>query len=54
MRDALKLIVTNMQLSVDTAVDGKDGFDKAASNSYDLIISDMRMPNVDGLKFLRC
>lgn len=53
MRDALKLIVTNMQLSVDTAVDGKDGFDKAASNSYDLIISDMRMPNVDGLKFLK-
>jgi two-component system response regulator FlrC len=53
MRDALKLIVTNMQVAVDTAVDGNDGFDKAVSNNYDLIISDMRMPNIDGLRFLK-
>lgn len=53
MRDALKMIVENMNFLVDTAVDGKEGFDKATSNKYELIISDMRMPNLDGLSMLK-
>ena len=53
MRDALKMIVESMNFFVDTAVDGKEGFDKATSNEYDLIISDMRMPNLDGLSMLK-
>jgi two-component system response regulator FlrC len=53
MREALKMIVEKMKFDVDTANDGKEGFDKATSNEYDLIISDMRMPNIDGLSFLK-
>lgn len=53
VRDALILIIKKMDLNVDTAEDGKMGFEKASKKYYDLIISDMRMPHVDGLAMLK-
>ena len=50
MRSALTETVRRMGLSVDSAIDGSDGFDKAMKKNYDLIISDIRMPKIDGLK----
>jgi two-component system response regulator FlrC len=49
MREAMRETVRRMGVTVETAVNGKDGFDKASSRPYDLIISDMRMPEIDGL-----
>ncbi|MCP4650439.1 MAG: response regulator [PVC group bacterium] len=34
---------------VDTASDGFEGFKQAMKNSYDLVITDVRMPNMDGI-----
>lgn len=33
---------------VQTAQDGKDGLDRMGRNPFDLILSDMRMPEMDG------
>jgi two-component system response regulator FlrC len=50
MREALQETVQRMNVAdVDTAINGRDGYTKATSTLYDLIISDMRMPDIDGL-----
>ncbi len=49
MREAIYETIKRMGIIVDTAVNGMDGFEKATNRLYDLIISDMRMPNIDGL-----
>ncbi len=38
---------------VDTAVDGLDALEKIAQNEYGAIISDIRMPNLDGIGLLQ-
>ncbi len=38
---------------VETAEDGLDGLSKAKASSYDLIFSDIEMPNMNGLEFLK-
>ncbi len=49
MREAMKETVLRLGVSVDTAENGRTGFEKATKKVYDLIISDMRMPEIDGL-----
>ena len=34
------------------AVDGKDGLDKASGQKFDLIVTDLNMPNMDGIELL--
>lgn len=34
------------------AVDGKDGVAKASSQKFDLIITDLNMPNMDGIEMI--
>ena len=38
---------------VDTAEDGLEGLSKVKENSYDLIFTDIEMPNMNGLEFLK-
>jgi PAS domain S-box-containing protein len=40
-------------LSVETAGNGREALEKAASNSYDLILMDIQMPEMDGLAAAR-
>lgn len=49
MREAICETIKRMGIIVDTAINGMDGFEKATNRLYDLIISDMRMPKIDGL-----
>ena len=39
--------------NVDEAIDGIDGLQKAKCTTYDLIITDINMPNMDGLRFVQ-
>ena len=34
------------------AVDGKDGLDKVTSGKFDLIVTDLNMPNMDGIQMI--
>ena len=38
--------------TVDTADNGHQGFQRATSNAYDIILSDIKMPHWDGFKFI--
>ncbi len=38
---------------VDTAKDGADGLTKFEEGSFDLIITDLRMPNMGGIELLK-
>ena len=49
MREAMKETVLRLHINVDTAENGRKGFEMATKKVYDLIISDMRMPEIDGL-----
>ena len=46
----LKEILEKLGLDVDMAVDGEDAVKKALKNDYDLILMDVSMPNIDGIK----
>ncbi|MBN1971336.1 MAG: response regulator [Candidatus Delongbacteria bacterium] len=47
-RTVLETILTDDGYDVITATDGKDGLDKVLSEKVDLVITDIRMPLVDG------
>jgi two-component system chemotaxis response regulator CheY len=50
LRDMLSYALNEGGYSdVTEAVDGVDGLNKAKSTNYDLIISDVNMPNMDGI-----
>nr|WP_278003680.1 hybrid sensor histidine kinase/response regulator [Nodosilinea sp. TSF1-S3] len=44
-----KRILESAGYEVVTAVDGLDGFNKLRSRSFDAVVSDVQMPNLDGL-----
>lgn len=53
LRDMLMYALNeNGYNDVDEAVDGVDGLEKAKRTNYDLIISDVNMPNMDGLTMI--
>jgi two-component system chemotaxis response regulator CheY len=37
---------------VDEAVDGKDGLAKIGSGKFDMIVTDLNMPNLDGIQLI--
>jgi two-component system, chemotaxis family, chemotaxis protein CheY len=49
VRNEVSSFLSGNGISVDTAVDGKDGLSKIQSGSYKLVICDVNMPNMDGL-----
>jgi two-component system chemotaxis sensor kinase CheA len=44
-------IIESYGYNVVTAVDGKDALSKVQENNFDLIVSDIQMPNMNGLEF---
>ncbi|MBN1822037.1 MAG: response regulator [Prolixibacteraceae bacterium] len=55
-QDIRELLVETLKRSdfeVDTAENGKTGLEKFRKQKYDLILTDIRMPVMDGLKMLK-
>lgn len=51
-RSFFKSFLITKGLEVDVAEDGLEGLEKEKENNYDLIFSDLEMPNMNGLEFL--
>lgn len=52
IRNTLQEILSFEDYEVETASDGKAGLEMAQKNKYDLVFSDVKMPQMDGLEFL--
>jgi two-component system chemotaxis sensor kinase CheA len=49
-RELIRTILQSAGYSVTTAVDGFDALDKLRAETYDLVVSDVEMPRVDGFQ----
>jgi two-component system chemotaxis response regulator CheY len=53
IRMTTKITLTGAGYSVTEAVDGRDGLAKAMAGNFDLIVTDLNMPNMNGLDMIR-
>jgi excisionase family DNA binding protein len=53
IRDLLEKTLTMSDYQVDTAPDGRSALERMRMYSYDLLISDLKMPGMDGLAVIR-
>ena len=57
MRQLLCMTLTRVegitQANITEAFDGEDALDKIRSQDFDLVLTDIRMPRMDGLEFIR-
>ena len=53
LRNSIKEILTPMNLSIDEASNGRHGLDMISSRDYDLVITDILMPDLDGTEVLK-
>lgn len=52
-RSILQTIFSDSSYSVSTAENGKDALDLLQSNPVDLVITDLQMPNLDGVSLIQ-
>jgi DNA-binding NtrC family response regulator len=53
IRDLLRAMLVNMKAEVDVAENGVEAQRKILSGSYELVITDINMPEMDGITLLR-
>jgi two-component system chemotaxis response regulator CheY len=52
IRQMVSFTLTKAGYQVTEAIDGKDGLEKAGTRRVDLIITDLNMPNMDGIQMI--
>ena len=52
IRQMVSFTLAKAGYEVTGAVDGKDGIVKAAGHKFDLIVTDVNMPNLDGIQMI--
>lgn len=53
LRDTLKDILTMKDFNVYTSIDGVKGYEEIKNINPDLILTDIKMPNMDGIEMVR-
>tara|TARA_R110002020_G_scaffold993_5_gene4928 strand:- start:14189 stop:14557 length:369 start_codon:yes stop_codon:yes gene_type:complete len=53
IRMTTRIALSNAGYTITEAVDGRDGLSKAKSGSFDLIVTDLNMPNMNGLEMIQ-
>lgn len=53
LRMAIRIALTGAGYRVTEAGDGVEGLAKAAAEKFDMIVTDLNMPNMDGLTMIR-
>ncbi|MEE9252249.1 MAG: sigma-54 dependent transcriptional regulator [Thermodesulfobacteriota bacterium] len=53
LRDFLEIMLNKQGYGVETAVDGVDAIEKVQNSNFDLVVTDMQMPRMNGIEFLR-
>lgn len=53
LRSATAKLLGQFFTTVDQAVDGQDGWEKYQSKNYDLVITDINMPNMNGFDMIK-
>jgi two-component system NtrC family response regulator len=53
IRDGCRLVLSGRGHSVDTCVNGREGIEAIQKGSYDLVLLDMKLPDIDGMDILR-
>jgi len=53
LRQTISIALRNAGYAVDEAIDGRDALNKLDGRKYNLIISDLNMPHLDGLSLVR-
>ncbi|WP_242116605.1 response regulator [Sphingomonas lacusdianchii] len=53
LRMAIRIALTGAGYTVTEAGDGVEGLTKATSTKFDMIVTDLNMPNMDGLSMIR-
>lgn len=53
LRMAIRIALAGAGYDVTEAEDGLDGIEKAKNDQFDLIVTDLNMPNMDGLTMIR-
>ena len=51
--DSVSRILTEEGFTVDTAIDSRRGLERALDGGYDLVLTDIRMPEIGGMRILR-
>jgi two-component system chemotaxis response regulator CheY len=53
IRLTTRVTLSNSGYSVTEAIDGLDGLNKLKAGEFDLVVTDLNMPNMDGLTMIR-
>ncbi len=53
MQDLMRDILDSSNYSVDIATNGEEALERVKSKKYDLVFTDVRMPKMDGMEFLK-
>lgn len=52
-RSMISFALSDAGYNVDEASDGQEGLDKAKAEDYNLVITDINMPGIDGISLLK-
>ena len=51
--DSVSTILTDANYEVDTCLSGREGLSQAIEKKYDIVLTDIRMPDIGGMRVLR-